>query len=386
MCPETGRRGGEKGIAGGPRRAWGVVVIALLLSACDGAPAADAGSLDAALDDAGLDAGGDPVRPPVGVYSEFLAYDAVEAVLPTLAARGAALQVAVPNDRIGDAALLSLLRASETAGVEVRLWLVLARDAGYWPNEDNLEVFAGEVMRLLDWIDAEGATAAAVVYDLEPALAYSEELRGAFAEGSLEAIEALMRTHLDPTAFAASRDTLAAHVRAVQARGVRAEAVTYPQVVDDAGDADTDLQDALDIPVDGVPFDDVAFMVYQTAFAEAQGAWVGPGLVRSYALDARAHFGERATIALGLVGTASIVELDAPPYASPAQLSEDVAAALGAGVLRVEVYSLDGMVELGDVPAWLAATEVIPSSPAIEAQARVVRGAAGGLDAALDAP
>ncbi|MBX3271370.1 MAG: hypothetical protein KF729_13980 [Sandaracinaceae bacterium] len=193
-----------------------------------------------------------------------------------------------------------------------------------------------------------------------------------------------MRTHIDRPAFEAARAALSEHVGAVRARGVRAVAVTYPQVVDDLGDGDPDLQDALDIPVDGVPFDEVAFMVYQTAFAEAQGDWIGPGLVRSYALDARAHFGERATMALGIVGTAAIFEHDGPPYASPSALGEDIGAALGAGVARVEVFSLDGMVELGDVAGWLAGTEAVPHTPALEPETRIVRAAARSLDEALD--
>ncbi|MCB9596379.1 MAG: hypothetical protein H6719_26895 [Sandaracinaceae bacterium] len=355
-----------------------VIPWVVLLVGCDGSTAVDAGvERDAApLTDAGVDGGGEPVRPTLGVYSEFLAPDAVEATLPALAARSATLQVAVPSTAIGDASLLGLLRAAEAASVDVRLWLLLPQADGYWPNEANLDVFFGEVTRLLDWIEGEGAVAAGVVYDLEPAFEYSEALRVGFAEGSLEGLQSLMRSHLDPVAFAASRDQLAAHVREVQARGYRAEAVTYPQVVDDMADGDADLQDALDIPVDGVPFDDVAFMVYQTVFAEARGAWVGPGLIRSYGVDARAHFGDRATLALGLVGTASVVELDAPPYDAPAQLAGDVAAALGAGITRVEVYSLDGMVELDAVEAWLGATEAVPGTPSIEPEARVVRGAA----------
>lgn len=365
-----------------------LVLATLLLAACDGPAGSDAGveRTDAGAPDTGLVDAGPPVRPPLAVYSEFLAYADVEPTLPALADRGAALSIGVPSTAIGDAALASLLRAAATASVEVRLWFLLPREDGYWPNEDNLATFGAEVTRLLDWLEADGLVASTLVYDLEPGLAYSEELRAGFSEGSLEGLRALMETHVDAARFAASRDALSAQVRAVQARGYRVAAVTYPQVVDDLGDGDADLQDALDIPVDGVPFDEVAFMTYQTAFAEAQGAWVGPGLIRSYATDAVAHFGDRATLALGIVGTAGIIESDGPPYASPEVLAQDVAAALGGGITRLEVYSLDGMVELADVPGWLAATEAVPSAPAIEAQARVVRGAARGLDQTLDAP
>lgn len=174
----------------------------------DAGPALDAGPVEVA--DAGP-----PVRPELGVYSEFLDDDAVLATLPELAARGAALQLAVPNERIGQPELADLLRRAGDAGVEVRVWLLMPRDMGYWPNEDNLSAFADEVLRLLDWVDAEGLTIAAVVYDMEPALAYSEQLRVAFAGTDLDGITALMSTHVDPVAYEASRDLLAAHVREV---------------------------------------------------------------------------------------------------------------------------------------------------------------------------
>lgn len=319
--------------------------------------------------------------PPAGVYSEFLAYDALIDELPALG--DTTLSLAVPNERIGDAALATLLRAAEDEGVAVRLWLVLSIDEGYWPNESNLALFAREVIRLLDWVESEGLRAEGVIYDLEPAFAYSEELRAAFAE-SLDRVTELLRAHRDPAAFEASRALLSSHVAEVQARGYVAQAVTYPQVIDDLADGDDDLQDGLDVPVRDVGFDEVSFMVYQTVIAEAVGGWVGPGLVRSFAQDAVLHFGDRATIALGIVGSASIVEIDGPLYDGPDTLADDVAAAREAGIERVEVYSLDGMVELGGPHDWLDATRAEPASFAIPPQARIVRSAAASLDAALD--
>jgi hypothetical protein len=322
--------------------------------------------------------------PPVGVYSEFIAYDALDAQLPALAEHQTRLTVAVQSARIGDASLAGLLRAADERHVRVRLWLVLAVEDGYWPNEANLDRFIAEVERLLEWVDREGLAIEGVVYDLEPAYAYSEELRAAFADG-FDAVEPLVRAHRDPIAFEQSRARLAEHVAEVQARGYGAFAVTYPQVVDDLEDGDDDLQDGLDIPVRGVGFDEVSFMVYQTVIAEAAGTgWIGPGLVRAYAADASRYFGASASIALGIVGSASIVPISGPLYDTPAALAQDVAAARAEGVARIEIYSLDGMVELGGPAAWLSATSAEPGTFPIPTEVHLVRGAANGLDAALD--
>jgi hypothetical protein len=219
------------------------------------------------------------------------------------------------------------------------------------------------------------------VFDLEPAYAYSEELRASFSSLDLSAITALLRTHVDAGAYEVARDALAATVARVQAAGLRAECVTYPQVVDDLEDGDDELQDALDIPVRGVPFDEIAFMVYQTGFAEAAGGdWLGPGLVRSYATDAREHLGDRATIALGTIGTAGIFEPTGPVYEDPEVLRADVAAAVGQGIVRIEVYSLDGMLGLGGAARWLDATRTAGETPVIDATVRLARSLAATLD------
>jgi hypothetical protein len=319
-----------------------------------------------------------------GVYAEFTPFDALVAHLPVLAEARAALHVAVPAEHAQDPALGTLLRAAEARRVEVRVWPVLAREDGYWPGETNVARFDAAVDALLGRLDAERLVASTVVFDLEPDLAYTEALRAAWPSG-LDAVGALMREHHDTTAFATAREALAATVARVQARGMRAECVTYPQVLDDLADGDDDLQDVLDVPVRGIAWAEVAFMVYQTTFAEAADTWLGPGLVASYAASARAHFGDRGTIALGVVGSAGVAIGDGPAYADPATLAADVAAARAAGVERVEVYSLDGMAaDTAGPRSWLRALAAGPHAAPPRLEVDLVRAAAAGLDGQLD--
>lgn len=319
----------------------------------------------------------------VGVYSEFLDAGEVEAQLPMLRRQRVSVTLAVPASRIGDPELASLLRRAAGAGVALRLWPVLERDQGYWPNETNMELFTSEVSRLLGWLDDEGLVAEAVVYDLEPALEYSERIR-VLDPMNRDEIIALMESHLDAGAFEEARALLAASVAEVQAAGLRAVCITFPQVLDDLVDGDDDLQDALDIPVRGVPFDEVGLMVYQTQFAQAAGEWIGPPLISAFAVDAAAHFGEAAVIALGKVGDAGIFEAEGEIYQSPEALAADVAAAGAEGIGRVEVYSLDGMVEGGDPEPWLDATITDPEPGGHSSSADLVRFFVQGLDSSLD--
>ena len=319
----------------------------------------------------------------VGVYSEFLSASEVEAEIPRLWRQNVSVTIAVPAERIGNDDLATLIRAANDNDVEARLWLVLDRDQGYWPNEENLDLFAGEITRLLDWLDDEGLSASGIVYDMEPSLEYSEQIR-ILDPANLDEIIALMSSHIDDDAFAASRARLTESVEEVQSRGLRAICVTYPQVLDDFLDGDDDMQDALDIPVRDVPFDEVAFMVYQSYFALIAGEWIGPALVRTFARDAVDHYGDGAVIALGKVGDAGIFESDENLYESPAVLTSDVAAAAAEGISRIEIYSLDGMVGLGNPDDWLDATITEPQAGGTSATADIVRAFVQTLDVQLD--
>jgi len=322
---------------------------------------------------------------PVGVYSEFLSHEEVEALVPELAPFQASITLAVSASEVGSESLAALLRRAERAHLEVRLWLLLDREEGYWPNEGNLSRFGEAARALLDWLDAEDLEASALVFDMEPSLEYSEQILELNSRDP-NAIAALFAEHVDPVAFAASRQELTTLVEEVKARGYLAVCVTYPQVLDDIADGDDDMQDALDIPVLGVPFDEVALMVYQTAFAEGLGAWLGPSLVESYAEDAFARFGDRAVIALGKVGAAGIFEAEEYTYPSPEDLATDILTVQGAGVSRVEIYSLDGMTEQQGPRYWLSASEPNDDTEDGSFDTDVARAFVMSIDQLLDSP
>jgi hypothetical protein len=223
-----------------------------------------------------------------------------------------------------------------------------------------------------------------VVFDLEPDRAYSERILDATAAGELGGLVDLLRAHVDPAAHEAAARAFGEMVDEVHAAGLRALAVTYPQVLDDGADGDLDLEDAFDIPVDGVGWDEVSFMVYQSVYEPIAGEWIGPDLVFTYGQTARERFADRATVALGIVGSAGVFMEDAVPYPGPAELSRDVSAAAAAEIGRVEVYSLDGAVAEGGVGEWLAVSGAPPEVPEPSTTTGIVRSFFEGIDAALD--
>jgi hypothetical protein len=322
----------------------------------------------------------------LGLYAgEDATWSEIEQALPLMARHAAALQIAIPVSDIGSDQLAGLLRQANAQGVELRLWPLVAFEDGYWPNETNIDIFAATVRQLLDWLEEEQITATTVIYDMEPAFEYSKQISAAYVEGLAAAVE-LMRGHLDRDAFLQARDRLVASVREVQQRGLRVQCVTFPQVLDDLDDGDDDLQDAMDIPVAGVPWDEVAFMVYQSSYARFMGAWVGSALIESYSGSARTHFGERATMALGVVGAVGITPSEEYCYREADLLAEDAAAARFAGIERIEIYSLDGILLNGDPDAWLATAGVEPKKPLPSFNAELARTAIATLDELLEKP
>lgn len=340
------RSAGEGGLRVAPVLVW------LLVAAC------------------GEDRGEPPAPHRFALWSEFLSDEDVRAQIPLLVDEEADLYLAIPSARIGDAALADLVRALDDAGVGVRAWLLLPEADGYWPNEHNLAAMRTATMAFADWRDAEALPLDWVVFDMEMSLARTRLVADTIeADGPLEGLQVILDGEDED--FGAHRDELATLVGDLQARGLRVMCVTYPTVLDDLEDGDDQIQDRMDVPVIGVPWDEASFMVYQSLIYDLSGAWHGPDVIASYAETARARFGDAASVALGIVGSAGVEPVEAP-YPDAPTLLADVGAARAAGIDRVSVYSLDGVLQQADPGGWLDA-ERAPETPA-EGDAASLRG------------
>ena len=317
-------------------------VLALLAAAVAGAGGAGCGG----------EPGAAPGERRTALWSEFLDDAAVRAALPFLAGERADLYLALPRARIGDPALAALLREAVAADVGVRAWLLVDRADGYWPTEGNAPAVRAAVMAFADWRDAEALPVDWVIFDMEMSLQRTEEVAAVTAAmGSLAGL-AKIKEGRDPAAFAAHRQEYDALVRDVQARGLKVMCVTYPTVLDDGVDGDDDIQDEMDVPVVGLPWDEASFMVYQSLIADLSGSWHGADVVLSYGQTARELFPGRAALALGIVGSAGITPVT-NPYPDAPTLAADVSAARAAGLERVSLYSLDGILEQPAPGDWV---------------------------------
>ncbi|MGW8321674.1 MAG: hypothetical protein ACWGSD_09000, partial [Thermodesulfobacteriota bacterium] len=78
------------------------------------------------------------VPTPHGLWSEFLDPEEVIAQIPDLKRHAIGLYQNIPSVDIGDPGFASLFGEASCDGLEVRAWLTLPEEDGYWPNEKNV--------------------------------------------------------------------------------------------------------------------------------------------------------------------------------------------------------------------------------------------------------
>jgi len=168
----------------------------------------------------------------------------------------------------------------------------------------------------------------------------------------------LVKGNIDRDGFIQSAAKVQEEVSKLQARGYLAQITTYPYLLDDLIDEDNDIQDAANVVLQGVEWDRYAFTPYTGAYSVDFNKNFGPYFVYSYGLMAREYFGNKIDLALGMVSPGSDSS-----YESPAGLAADVAAAKAAGVTRIDVFALKGMLKDDQFDEWAAALLAEPQIP-----------------------
>lgn len=309
----------------------------------------------------------------LAVWSEFVPYQALGDRLELLRAHGTALYVAVHHDKVGDPALLALLRRARAEGVEVRPWILLSEEDGYWPNARNAPQVAAQVRRYLDWTRREGVPAGWIILDMEPPLQYSRDLIADLQGRRPLRLLRTLRRGYDPVAFRAGAEAYRRLIADLHTERVQVMAVTTPLVLDDLRAGNQVYQQYAQIPVAGLPWDELSFMVYRTLYEDVVPGRVSPRLTYEYARDAGRYFPGRAGIAVGVVGTVSKTPTGGG-FDRPEQVAVDVAAARAAGLNRVQVFSVDGILQMDRPEAWLRG-DAAAREPRRDARTAAVRGA-----------
>jgi hypothetical protein len=323
------------------------------------------------------------VATPYGLWSEFLEPEEVIAQIPDLKRHAIGLYQNIPSVDIGDPGFASLFEEAAGSGLEVRAWLTLPEEDGYWPNEKNVDLFHAEALRLAEWIRSSGWSIEWIVVDMEPDFAMFTYLIELFEEGDMAGAFDLLFENRDTAAYAEAREKYAEMVEALHAEGFKVMVVTIPIVLDDVGDDDAIIQDVMNIPVHGVPWDEFSFMAYTTTFGRLLAAELSSDLVYSYAQDAYSVYGDKAAIDLGVIAHGGMVEGEG--ITDVDEVRAQVGAAKMGGVTNIHAYSLDGIVHSDEQNPWYEAFRApVPAEPPEEEPVvGIFRGALRFLDRIL---
>jgi len=281
--------------------------------------------------------------------------------LPLLAKHGLALVLHWPSTELQQQARWDLVRSATELGIAVRPWITLP-DAGadgaepsspnyaatgYFPNATNADAWCAAARELMESWQSRGLAPTTLVVDFEMRRERLIEFAALSSAADVAGVLSLLQRNRDAIGvegFARAKQTYADFVAAAHQRGFRVTVSTLLPLLDDfelTQDADDLLRQGFQVPLDpSTAWDSISFQVQRTLYQSyAPTAY----FVYHYARQARALFGARAAINLGVTDPGWAV--DTPAYASGAELRQDVEAALAAGIAApdIGVYSFYGM-------------------------------------------
>jgi len=285
----------------------------------------------------------------LGVKSSNVPFQEVQSYLPLLQEKEANLYLEVRAPHIGSQDLRNLLEEAKERGIRTILWPLLSTDQGPWANDGNASLFTALVEQMMDWLDQQGLHPEWIVVNMENSAAQMEIIKEYFYNGEFQALVELLLGNIDREGFEEAVEEYRLLVHQIHGRGYKVMVTTYPFMMDDFHDGDADFQDMANVPLSGIDWDALTFTTYRTAYSGDLGVEFSPYMVYEYGRAAKKLFGERARLAVGMIGRTDHGE----GYASPDDLALDISAAKAAGIPEIDLFHLGGMIEEGGPAVWL---------------------------------
>lgn len=329
--------------------------------------------------------GADPVPRPFGFWSESVPLADLTLQLPLLASMGVEVNLGLTPGAVDLEEAATFVWEAHETGVPVALWPELTVEDGRWPNVRNVDLFQPWWDQILAWVENEDLPVQTLIVDMELSLQVMQELEAQVAEGDTVGALAFLVGRMDEEAYARGKEMFRALVEDAQGRGLRVRLSTLPVIADDFQDGDESLQELLDSPVQGIPWDEASIQAYRSILDQYSQGWFlsegqtfTPWLAYSYGLTARETWGDAGSLDIGIVGY--------PDWSTPADLEADVQAALAAGLSlgSLDAFALDQALKEEDPASWtgrLLALE--PRVPEEDPNLEALRQAVRDFDAAL---
>jgi len=307
-------------------------------------------------------------------------YTSVLPYLPNFAARGLHLYLGAGIGSIGTPELLAVLTQAEELGIDITLCPYPS--SGSFANEETIDIYEADVHTLLDWTETVTGAVTTISVNMELGPPWDKQFQEAWANRDFALLFELAALTLDRERYLTSVERYQTLVHDLQSRGYLVQITTFPFLLDDIPDEDTDIQDLCNSPMTDIDWDLIAPCAYSTEYAHYVGTFAAsPYFVYTYAKTARELYGNAAVVDVGLVRTSGT-----NGYETPDQLAADIAAAKAAGVRRIEIFSFNGMLEYPDYTFddWADCTLVEPLVPETDPLIDLARLGAGAIDFILN--
>ncbi|MES3037031.1 MAG: hypothetical protein V4736_03915 [Bdellovibrionota bacterium] len=291
-----------------------------------------------------------PSESTQALWSEFIPYSDLEAHLPKLKEKNLSLFVAVKADDPKFDEFAQLYQKAAREGVQIRPWLLLPVSQGYWFNKWNYLQARDFVNMFVDEMTARGVSIQWVTFDMESPKELMEATETFLKQNRAKEMLSLLKVKSRDGSIVEAVANYTSLVQSLQQRGIKVHGVTTHFILNDLSDNHRRIQSALGIPISGVPWDEISFMVYRADFRRIYKN-ISSQVVYKYAKRARKYFGERAGMDIGEAGKVFFPK-PFTGYTEQEDLKQDLEAVKAAGINNVHIYSLDGMLDEG-VDFWI---------------------------------
>jgi len=274
----------------------------------------------------------------ISFYAEFLPAQELlkKEVMELLDKYQIHLYIAISEEKM--AALTPVLKEYQRRNIEYSLWPVMSKEDGYWVQERNLKKFSQFLDRIFEWAKENKIEIREVLIDFEPKQFFELVDVENFGDFLFWARKTA-RENIGKSKFEQSKQVVRQEIiEKIRSRGIKVTATFSNFGLEEIKGFSTAAQDFLEAPVFGLPWDRIDFQCYNFPIL-ARSSFTHPDLARVlYSLTERARKYCHTEISFS-------VGLLSPQEFSSEEVIVDIGAVLAAGVYRVNIYSLDGLLE-----------------------------------------
>lgn len=262
------------------------------------------------------------------------------------------LNIAVPYRSFEEYS--NLVREYGEENIDLCLWLLLPSELGYWPSERSVGFFSNYLDEVFDWASEEGLYFPWVGVDLETPIFQIERFREVSFWEKPSAVFRAGLSNLDVGRFENAVVEFSSLLDKIHDFGAKTLTAVNPLVINDTSTGDAFIQDLLEVPVFGIDWDRVSFMIYTSMLSGYSKNLISSEesttLLYNYLSEAVEKLQDRAAVSIGVTGTGALG--DEPYYENPSELKPDVEASLAAGVKDISIFCIEGILKRGNPREW----------------------------------